>query len=145
MFEIRPYIPNDYFEIERRKFDLLSFLNMPDPKTVSRKLACGEAYTILLDGKVMASGGILPLWKGVGEAWAITSDMVESHKLFFGKTALKVFKKALNGFERVQTLIDADHAVSMKWAERLGFVNEGLMRKFIGGRDYYRYALIRGC
>jgi len=45
--------------------------------------------------------------------------------------------------ERVQTTIDAEHEVSKAWAERMGFVNEGLMRKYIAGRDFYRYALIR--
>jgi RimJ/RimL family protein N-acetyltransferase len=45
--------------------------------------------------------------------------------------------------DRIQTVVDAEHTVSHKWVERMGFKNEGLMRKYLGGRDFYRYALIR--
>jgi len=143
--KIRPYAPEDYFKINRRKFDLLTFLNFPNPKNVSETLGKGPAFTGLIDEEILACGGIIPFWKGVGEAWIVSSPLICKYPLFFAKT---VWRK-LNGLivsmnlERVQTVIDAEHIVSCKWAERMGFVNEGLMKKYIGGRDYIRYAWIK--
>lgn len=145
MIELRLYRPDDYFRINRRKFDLLTFLNFPNPKNISETLAKGPAFTGLIDEEILACGGIIPFWKGVGEAWVVTSHFVCEYPLFFAKT---IWRK-LNGLiilmnlERIQTVVDAENIVSRKWVERMGFVNEGPMRKYIGGRTYIRYAWIK--
>jgi hypothetical protein len=145
MITIRKFKTEDYFEIERRHFDLLTYLNFPNPRSIACNLAKGPAYTAVSDGKIVASGGILPLWKGVGEAWIVSSDLVPKNKIAFVKAVADILGKLVKekDFDRVQTTIDKDHAASIKWAERMGFINEGVMEKFIGGRDYIRYALIR--
>jgi len=143
MLEIRKFRVEDYFEIERRKFDMLTFLNFPNPKAIATNLARGKAFTMVNSENIIASGGILPLWKGVGEAWIVSSDLVKHHWLSFARAVLLNLKKMEPEFERVQTTVDAEHEVSMKWVEWMGFRKEGLMKKFIGGRDYWRYARIR--
>jgi hypothetical protein len=142
---IRRYEPGDYLSIERRHFDALTFMNFPKPELIAKRFTRGPAYTIVASEGLVASGGILPLWKGVGEAWVVTSELVDTYPLLFAKTVWRKLYEIINGngIERVQTTIHKDFIVSQKWAERMGFKNEGLMRKYLGGEDYYRYALVR--
>ena len=144
MLEVRKYRPDDYMVIKRRHFDSLTFLNFPNPSAISVNLSKGPAYTIT-NGTPIACGGILPLWKGVGEGWVVTSDFVEKYPILFAKTVWRNMAALIESMdlERIQTVVDAEHDVSRKWVERMGFKSEGLMRKYIGGRDYIRYALIR--
>jgi hypothetical protein len=144
MIRLREYRPDDYMSIKRRHFDAMTFLNFPDPMSIAINLNKGPAYT-LVNEEIIASGGILPLWKGVGEGWIVSSPLVEKYPIAFAKT---LWRKMLSlydelGLERLQTLVDAEHIVSQKWLERMGFENEGLMRKYLNGRDFYRYALIK--
>lgn len=122
---------------------MLTFLQFPDPREIARRLASGYAYTVEDKGQIIASGGVLPLWKGVGEAWIVSSPLVPKYKVFFVKTVLREIAILAEKFERIQTTIDIENVVSMKWAEWMGFENEGLRRKFLGGRDYWEYALVR--
>jgi hypothetical protein len=142
--KVRDYAPEDYMIIQRRKFDSLTFLNFPNAKQVGKNLAKGPAYTIT-NGVPVACGGILPLWTGVGEGWVVTSPLVEKYPVIFAKTVWRETVRLIESMDldRIQTVVDAEHTVSHKWVERMGFKNEGLMRKYLGGRDFYRYALIR--
>lgn len=144
MIELRPYKPSDYMSIQRRHFDSMTFLNFPNPQAIANQLAKAPAFT-LSNGQPIACGGILILWQGVGEGWVVTSPAIEEHAVFFAKTTWRMMQEIIikNQLVRVQTLVDAEHKVSQKWVERMGFRKEGLMEKYIGGRDYFRYALIR--
>jgi len=146
MIEIRHYIPEDYLRITRRKFDMVTFLNFPDPHDIAIDLARGPAFTGVNSEKIVACAGIVPMWKGVGEAWAVTSPLVERHGLFFAKEIWKRLNALIEimELERVQTTVHVKHEKSIKWVERMGFKNEGKMEKYIGGEDFYRYALIKG-
>ena len=145
MIKVRRYTPDDYMRISRRRFDMITFLNFPNPREVANNLAKSVAFTGLIDEEIVVCGGVLPYWKGVGEAWVVSSTLVERYPIFFAKTVWRRLELIIEimDLERVQTTIDAEHEVSMRWAERMGFVREGLMRKYIAGRDFYRYALIR--
>jgi hypothetical protein len=142
--KIREYRPDDYMVIHRRHFDSLTFLSFPNPDAIAKNLLKGPAYTIT-NGVPVACGGILPLWKGVGEGWVVTSALVEKYPIVFAKTVWRATVKLIKSMDldRIQTVVDAEHTVSQIWVERMGFKNEGLMRKYLGGRDFYRYALIR--
>ena len=65
--------------------------------------------------------------------------------MFFAKTVWRMMEEIIkqNHLIRVQTIIDAEHKVSQKWAERMNFKREGVMRKYIGERDFIRYALVK--
>lgn len=131
--------------IQRRHFDSLTFLNFPNPRLIASNLAKGPAFTGVAPEGIIACGGILPLWKGVGEAWVVTSELVNLYPLTFAKVIWRKLKELIesNSFERVQTTVDKDYTISQAWVDRMGFKNEGLMRKFLGGRDFYRYAFIK--
>jgi hypothetical protein len=146
MIKVQPYVPEDYMRINRRHFDSLTFMSFPAPKLVAQNLARGPAFTGVANGEIIACGGILPLWKGVGEAWVVSSELVSLYPMTFAKVIWRKLKSIIEELEleRVQTTVDVEHKVSQKWLERMNFENEGLMRKFLGGRDYYRFAWIKG-
>jgi hypothetical protein len=119
-------------------------MNFPDPMAMANNLARGPAFTIA-NGVPVACGGILPLWKGVGEAWIVSSPLVEKYPITFAKVVWKKLKLLIEimDLERVQTMVDCNHKVSQEWVKRMGFKKEGKMSKYIGGRDFYRYALVK--
>ena len=142
---IRKYHPNDYEEIQRRKWDRITYMHFPDVKTVANTLGKGQAYTMVSDEGIVACAGIVPLWKGTGEGWAITSELVEKYRISFAKSLLRYLFKIIQEFKytRIQTTVLEHHQTSKEWLEWMGFTNEGLMRKYIGDNNYYRYALVR--
>jgi len=124
---------------------MMTFMNFPDPKMVANNLVNGPAFTGVSKDGIIACGGVLVLWKGVGEAWAITSPLVNLYPLTFAKIIKKKLKWIISEFSlcRVQTVVDKEHIISRKWVEWMGFKEEGLMRKYLGGRDFIRYAWIK--
>lgn len=144
MIELRDYKPEDFMIIKRREFDALSFMKFPNPKLISLRLTKGPAFTIT-NGNIIACGGVLPLWKGVGEGWMVTSPLVEKYPILFAKTAWAKITEIIENLQlvRLQTVVHSEHIVSQKWLQRMGFTNEGLMRKYLGDIDYFRYAWIR--
>jgi len=131
--------------IARRRFDNVTFLNLPDPRAIARTFTKGESYTAFDSTDIIVCAGILPLWRNVGEAWMATSPLIEKYKIFVAKNIRKIFKEIIFNLqlERVQTFVDSENMASINLVERLGFKKEGLMRKYIGGRDFIRYAWVK--
>jgi len=135
---IRKYVPDDYKKINRRNWDKISEARFPDKDVVAINLSRGYAYTMVCDEGIVACGGIIPLWKGVGEAWAITSELLNMYRLSFAKAARKLVDTAIKELEleRIQAVVIEGHKDSIKWVEWIGFEEEGLMRRYIDGRNY---------
>ena len=78
----------------------------------------------------------------MGEAWVLSSPLVERFKLSFHKAVkqtLDAIQKNLK-LHRIQCMVHADYTRSQKWVERLGFKREGLMDKFAADKSsYYIY------
>lgn len=144
MIEIRKYVPQDYLEIQKRNFDALALLEFPDLNAMAWSFTRGPAFT-MVNGDIIACAGILKLWKGVGEAWVLTSPLVEQHKVAFGRAVLKIMNRLMDELEieRLQAMVDAEHKVSQNWLIWMGFMPEGIMKKYLGGRDFIRYAKVR--
>ena len=74
-----------------------------------------------------------------------TSPLVEKNKVFFHKGCKLVIDLGIKEFSlhRLETTIIEGHDISQNWAERIGFEQECLMRKFdADGNNYYLYARI---
>ena len=100
-------------------------------------------YTGMDGDVVLATGGVHPMWEGVGEAWLLVgkegynkpktvaryTDMLfqhiqEEHKLF-----------------RIQASVSVLDLTANRYAQWLGFQKEGIMKKNgPDGTDYVRYA-----
>ena len=132
--------------MDLREFDKRVFLSVPNStKELIAYERSGYAWTGIVGTEIIAAGGIAPIWEGVACAWLLSTPLVDKYKLFLHKTvknAIKLVTEA-KALHRIETAILTDHLVSQKWAECLGFKNEGIMRKFDAKKnDYFRYALI---
>lgn len=101
------------------------------------------AYTVLAAGRPVACVGVAQMWRGVGVAWA-----------FFGVDAPRYWKTIHSGvtiflrgalcdgeFHRIQTAVRLDHPAGHRWALRLGFEPEGVLRGYGPDRsDFIGYA-----
>ena len=105
----------------------------------------GLSFTLLRNNIPIVSGGIYPLWDGVGEGWVISSKRifeikVKAAKLIRHRTDILC---AANKIWRLQTTVKANFKTGLRFAEFLGFNNEGLMRGYGPDKtDYYRMAKV---
>ena len=145
--EIRvlPYKPWHYFAIDRRKYDLEAYEATADPEKASKVFCNGPAYTVFINEEILLCMGIMKLWRGVGELWLITSPLVDKYPILTVKICKQYLRDTIRniGFVRVQAIVRTDYDTGQRWAEMFGFKCEGEMKKYHGGMDFYRYALVR--
>lgn len=105
----------------------------------------GSMFSFFADGKLFAIAGLMGMWRGVGEVWAAFAPGGERHIKIVHRTAKEVIEAALNnGFWRIQTNAIAGFDKGIRWIERLGFVSEGVMRRYApNGKDMIRYAIVK--
>lgn len=101
----------------------------------------GMAFTALDGDRVLACAGLMPLWEGRAEAWALMSHDLRSH--FLGiHYATKRFLNAC-GMRRVEAAVDAQFGCAKEWIEALGFKFEGPLASYTpDGRDCLRFARV---
>lgn len=106
----------------------------------------GMSWSAEVDGKIIASAGLVPLWKGVAEAWMMSSDDIGRHQIKIGRQLRVRFDEVMwhRGIHRAQANIHHKFEKAIRLAEWLGFESEGLMRRFgIEGADYIRFAKVK--
>jgi len=105
----------------------------------------GFARTGMVNGRPIVCGGMMKLWLGVGETWVIGSDELKQNAIPFQRAILKYREAVFGmGLHRLQCACHVDFTDSRKWLERLGFVDEGVMKAFASDKsDYIRYAIVR--
>lgn len=105
----------------------------------------GWAKTAVLGDKIMGVGGAVLYWPGFAEGWYLVSkDGGESKFLMVHciKTVIELAIKELN-LHRFQSTIRVDFTSAIKLIEHVGFVKEGLLRKYTQDKvDAYIYALV---
>ena len=92
-------------------------------------------------GRVIACAGIVEMHRQRGLAWAMFSDTALSRFKIIHRVATRVL--AASPWRRVEMHVDCNHAAGCRWAERLGFVSEGVMKAVTpDGRDCFLYARV---
>lgn len=93
-------------------------------------------------GEVICIVGIIPVFKGTGEIFMMSSDLMSKHLFACTRTIKLLFREQFEYFERIQCSIKANNYRALKFIEWLGFTRECLARKYMGGDDYYLYSYI---
>lgn len=126
-------------EFESRELDLLDNLEGRTRDYLSR----GMGYTCFIGSQVLVIAGMFIQWRGLAEVWSITTPLVTAYPLAFHRAishGLKVMAQSM-GIRRIQVAIHADHQVSHRWIQRLGFKWEGAMPGYgPDGATYVRFA-----
>lgn len=112
--------------------------------------------TWLLNGRVLAIGGVVPLWEGVGEAWVLLTSAALQKPYQLNKIAIACLRQARPEFRRIQATVASDFREGIRWALSLGFSFEDVegepterpTSKMSGygpnGKDYFMLSLGRG-
>jgi hypothetical protein len=144
---IRPFVMDDMLRINLREIDARIGTDFDAGiKSAVAASERGEAFTVLVDDEILAIGGMMPIFTGVAELWSLTGEAVTIYPLTFHKSILKIldYWQNLYNLHRIQCKVVAGHDTSRKWVTRMGFEEEGLMRKYDAhGRDFYLYARVK--
>ena len=102
----------------------------------------GMAFSAIMDGKVIACAGVLPLWENRGHAWALLNDNIKTNFVSIHRATARFLDTCR--MNRIETHVDKDFGCALRWMEMLGFECEGTMRKYTSdGRDAYMFARVR--
>jgi hypothetical protein len=127
-----------------REFERKYFEWFPDYEDMLRTYAsCETSATALYNGDVACCFGAVPVWKGVAEAWILTSYIVERNPISLTRGALRYFNKIAIDMQlhRLQIVVDDSNLLALRWAEVLKFKREGLLKGYgPDGSDHYMMA-----
>lgn len=131
---IEPYRPEHIKHMELRTADIIGTYgdNALATNTEAIERLNGPAWTVFANGEPIAVLGIAHIVEGVAHVWALTSVKVEDHKKTFHRDVMEMNNAVMDSFglHRLQTYVRSDYERSINWLERLGFIKEGLLRKF---------------
>jgi len=118
-----------------------------DPETLMRKARermNGPAITLLNDeNRIIACGGIINIWNGVGEAWSVSSTIAARYPKFILSTA-RQFIAGCTEYHRIQAIVIDGFIRAEKLLAHLGFECEGKLRKYSEtGQDYKIFSIVR--
>lgn len=126
---VRPYIKGDELQFECR--DTITWVDDT------------FAWSVLLDGKIVAVWGVTEYFPGTAHLWSCVSDAVRGKGISFTRKARKMLSATLNqfGFHRVQAFVGADLDENCRWIRLLGLEYEAtLHRAMPDGSDLKVYA-----
>jgi hypothetical protein len=104
----------------------------------------GPAYTGRIDDEIAICAGVLIPWPGLGEAWAVLSDLGRQHPLFVHRRVARVLRSIIREchLNRIQCGVDISFSVGREWVERLGFRPESVMPQYgPKGETFVRYVI----
>ena len=97
------------------------------------------------DGRVLAVMGIAPLWKGVGQAWAMLSSEALQRPIALSRGTRRWLWQfwRRDGYHRIHVDLEVGHRAGRRWLLFLGFSFEGRMRRFgPAGLDHDLYSMV---
>jgi len=130
MTDILDFKPEHMIGIEKDDPDtnILLFCGDLDKKAEYYAKA-GPAITLMDEDKLLALGGVIKFWPGVGEAWMLVSPDGRNKWIsvyrYMSAFLMSCFVK--HGFHRIQASILDSNMIAHKCAFKLGFIPEGMM------------------
>ena len=92
----------------------------------------GPAYTIIIDEAIVFCGGFILMGWNRAEAWTLMSDLFYKYPKSCFKICRDYTNKIVKEYRlrRVQAIIDIDFDAGVRFAERLGFEEEGILKSY---------------
>ena len=146
MYKLVDFVPGHADDLQSRP-DVQKYAEVGAMKndTIKQMAVAGQAFSLLTNGHLIASGGVYPIWSGFGEAWFLSSGMGAKHK----RPVIVQLKKHIDAlskeheYHRLQATARKDWKVAQRFLEFLGFEREGLMRNYgPDNSDHFLYARI---
>lgn len=141
MILFAPFHPGHLLEIELQRATPKDVPLFSDPQ-YGEALAAGDSRSVFDEaGHVRACLGVFEFMPGLGIAWAMFSP--GAAKLLPEISAHAADYLASCKFRRVEAHINPAFRASVRWAKRMGFQFEGVMRKHSPFGDAHLYAWIK--
>ncbi len=103
----------------------------------------GMAFTAVDGEHPVGCAGVVELWPGVGQAWAVLSEQALDHPVVLTRAAMRELPRICRdcGLGRVQASVADGHGAGARWLAFLGFEVEGLLLNYGpgGAGDYWMY------
>lgn len=100
-----------------------------------------DAYTLRVDGEVMAVAGLMHFWPGRAMGWSYIGVRAGSHMRPLTRVVQSYLERC--GVRRVECYVDPTFDAGLRWAEMLGFKREALLEGFLpDGRDQVLFARV---
>ncbi|MDY7802818.1 GNAT family acetyltransferase [Burkholderia stagnalis] len=99
-------------------------------------------WALIEDGNVLGCGGLVECWENRAQAWTLISAAL----LPRFRPAHRMVKSILADapWRRIEMDVDIEHRAGIAWAHHLGFVQEGVRRKYtVDGRDVILFARVK--
>lgn len=141
MARVSPFKPADYLEINRQVPMLVD-----NPAHLALLFYNnGPAYTVWLDNDILACGGMVIPWAGLGHVWAVLAPLALEHTMIIHRIAKRQLHSVIkeHGLRRVEATVMKDFEVGQEWLYSLGFVYDGFAEAYgPNGEDFFRYVLL---
>jgi hypothetical protein len=144
-------VPLDAFllrEVIAEPADPLAAEMASGPQFEARAMLIPGLSFAMIDGAfAVAACGLIPIFAGRAECWALLSRQVRPRHIVRGTRALKTFldlRQRDPAFRRVEMTVVASNCWASSFAHALGFVREGLMRAYDPlARDHVLFARVK--
>lgn len=94
----------------------------------------GSAFTLRArGGRILAVCGIAAIDRGYGHAWAFMDSRAGPHMRWLTVTVRAHIDAKMASHRRIEIMVRADWPAARRWAQQLGFAEEG--RMFCAARD----------
>jgi hypothetical protein len=128
-----PFQPEHFDKLKTNQKEVLALSKGVKVRTmINAQAQLGVAITAFLYGVPVSIFGCVMCWDGVGEMWMINDDRIRTVPIAMTKSALRmcdIFEIYLH-LHRLQITVRKDDRRAVRWAHRLGFVTEGLMKNY---------------
>lgn len=112
------------------------YMDMPDE----------NCYTAIFESEIVAVGGLVMRWEGVGLLWLMLTDKCKKNGVY-GIIALDAIRRKMNelikenNLWRAEATVRTDFPQAIKMTEYFGFKREGLMKWYCPDKgSAYLYA-----
>lgn len=118
---------------------------LADPGVAAAIVTPGLSFSGFVGTRLVGCAGIYPIWRGRAVAWAVFGDIP---RRAWPEITAKVDEICADahrsGWRRIETTVLDGFAAGRRWAERCGFVCEGLMPAYgPDGSDHWMYGRVR--
>lgn len=122
--------------------DIVNYAEALDGRALT---APGMSFSALADGAVVGCAGIVELWPGVGQAWAVLSERALEEPVTLTRAVMRELARIRreHGLCRVQATVADGHGAGARWLAFMGFEVEGLLVNYgPGGHgDHWMYGM----
>lgn len=142
--EVRAFVPQDLYALSLQPAQL-GLHDLVREEGYGKALAeAGPAFTAttVIGGEevIIASLGVIPQWRGYSRAWALVSG--DAGRCMVSLTRRISTWLRFHNEGRIDTAVRTDFVEGIRWAEILGFSQEGVMRKYRDDGDFFLYSMV---